>query len=95
VREATPTFTKEEYNSLLALLRSSKVQNNASRTTTANQVQALGPFTTTENDAAGSFLFLSRSQDDVMWILDSGETDHICCSLYLFSDQTPITLINV
>jgi hypothetical protein len=79
---------------LLALLRSSKNQETSS-SHTANQIRTISQPKPCAEGESGSILMLTKTGDEIMWILDSGATDYICCSVELFTHQTSIAPIHV
>ena len=74
-RSLSDVFTLEQYQALLALLQ----QNHA---TVVNHITSTVP-STSRAGFSNHFVsnFISRSQS---WILDSGATNHVCCSLSHF-----------
>ena len=77
-------FTPEQYQALLALLQ----QNHVS---TVNHITTAQP-----SNTGSSYHFISNVLSKPhFWILDSGATDHVCCSLNHFSVFKSINSINV
>ena len=101
--EAQPSsgfsLTKEQYQGLLALLQqaqsvpappSQNSTNNQPHLTNQVSSKPLSSVTTSGNH----FIFSLRSHSN-SWILDTGATDHICCSLELFTTYTSISPIQI
>ncbi|WVY90192.1 hypothetical protein V8G54_035706, partial [Vigna mungo] len=74
-------FTQEQYDAILGLLKQS--QPLTPRLASVNQC--------TPQSSSGSFSKPNFSS----WIIDSGATDHICSSKFLFKSLQPITPISI
>lgn len=79
-------FTREQYNSLLALIQQASV-DTAEKSHVSNMVKSVNIA-----NAPGK---IHSSLMKVPWILDTGATDHICCSLHWFTKHTQIQPVTV
>ena len=101
--EAQPSsgfsLTKEQYQGLLALLQQAQaVPASVPQNSTNNQPhitnQVSSKPVSNTSISGNHFIFSLRSHSN-SWILDTGATDHICCSLNLFTTYTSISPIQV
>ena len=93
--EVQPTssfgLTKEQYQQVMALLQQSHIKAAASNPSQPHSLNQNSTQPSTSQTNSGNYSALSIKSATVNWILDSGATNHICCSLSSFSSYHSIT----
>ncbi|GAU24468.1 hypothetical protein TSUD_319450 [Trifolium subterraneum] len=87
IEDRVATFSSEEYQALMALLKSKNAGEGPSQ---VNNIAKCVASSYCNNDKQG----ISSSQLDTC-IIDSGATDHVCASLSLFSSYRQVNVIPV
>jgi len=84
-------FTPQQYQALMALI---KQPNEATASTQVNQVSTISSSFT---DQGNKFLDIwpTKFQNNDVWILDSGATNHVSINLKSFSSYEPVDSIIV
>lgn len=83
-------LTPEQHKALMTLLQQSEIQPHHS----TNQITTTFP-SSSMNKTSGNICAISKLHKSNCWILDTGATDHVCCSLSKFQTYKRIKPISV
>lgn len=93
-----PSLTQEQYTQLLSMLKEHQDKgHNAGASISDNTIgtHAVMSAQTQQTSASGKYKGNTYCESSIVWILDSGATDHICSSICMFESFKPVSSVYV